>query len=202
MLAEVFPAGLCHPGAITYIASFTYPIGQQAQQSIPPPPPPPPPTSGKACSAQTLCHACSSLQSSDPVLHCVLATAMAMHVHAAGLLLSCPRLGRCGNSTFVRTRVDCDGDGLLDWSCEDPRANLTSVITSSNECILMSPAPRNSCPASFGKADEAAQEVPWRTHRLPEIAPVLVRCRCKCECLQPALLVVQQGWSTAHPCGL
>jgi hypothetical protein len=65
---------------------------------------------------------------------------------------NCPWLKGCNLDRQIRTRVDCDGDGALDWACEDPDVGQLQYWRSSDGCRATGPyAPRTGCPSGLGK---------------------------------------------------
>ncbi len=72
-------------------------------------------------------------------------------------LAACPRArtgcrpadGWCTHPGAVKQQLDCEGDGLLDWTCKDVDGNR-GLLSSKLGCASIWPsAPVSSCPAAF-----------------------------------------------------
>ena len=62
----------------------------------------------------------------------------------------CPPVPRwCTDKNSTLSRIDCDGDGQLDWACTDPQGRQGTVL-SSQDCYPSWPmAGYKACPKLF-----------------------------------------------------
>ena len=106
--------------------------------------------------------------------------------HCRPVHADCPAVdGWCNHLGSVKQQLDCDGDGLLDWTCKDVDGRR-GIMSSKMSCAAMWPdAPVTACPAAFTGAAHGKYH-PQRTYHTHTTACCSMRAcvrACVCACV-------------------